>query len=253
MIVFYYDKTFEGLLTAIFDAYSRKTFPDRLLKEGDVEPLFMKERHDVITQESNAARVWAALEKKVSKITCNMITYTWLSELDESDQLLMRYIRKTFDSKESIEMNFGDPDVLQLHQIAKKVSHEKHYLVQFVRFQKAADDIFFAPVFPMYNALPLTINHFADRFADQKWVIYDIKRKYGFYYDLKTVTEITLDNNDNFLDGKLDEKLMAEDEKLFQELWKGYFKSMAIKERINPKLHRQHMPKRFWKLLTEKQ
>ena len=67
------------------------------------------------------------------------------------------------------------------------------------------------------------------------------------------MVEITLDNDEHLLGGKLDEKLMAEDEKLFQELWKGYFKSMTIKERINPKLHRQHMPKRFWKYLTEKQ
>ena len=28
MIIFVYDKTFEGLLTAVFDAYSRRTFPD---------------------------------------------------------------------------------------------------------------------------------------------------------------------------------------------------------------------------------
>lgn len=253
MTVFYYDKTFEGLLTAVFDAYSRKTFPDRLLAEGEIEPMFTSERYTVITQEKSATRVWVALQKKASKITCNMITYVWLSELEGSDELIMRYIRKIFDNKDSIEMNFGDPDVLQLHQIAKKVSHEKHYLVQFVRFQKAADDIFFAPVSPQYNALPLAINHFADRFSDQKWIIYDLKRKYGFYYDLHTVTEMTLDNNDNFLDGKLDEKLMAEDEKLFQELWKGYFKALTIKERINLKLQRQHMPKRFWKLLTEKQ
>lgn len=253
MVVFYYDKTFEGLLTAIFDAYSRKIFPEKLLKEGDIEPMFTDERYTVITQEKNASRVWAALEKKLSKIACNMLTHVWLSEEEGSDDLLFRYIRKTLDSKESIEMNFGDQDVLNVHKTARRVSHERHYLVMFVRFQKAADDIYFAPVSPVCNALPLAINHFADRFSDQKWVIYDIKRNYGFYYDLHSVTEITLDNMDNFLEGKLDEKLMAEDEKLFQELWKGYFKSMTIKERINLKLQRQHMPKRFWKLLTEKQ
>lgn len=253
MIVFYYDKTFEGLLTALFDAYSRKVFPDKLLAKGEIEPMFTEERHTVITQEENASRVWTALQNKISKLACNMLTHVWLSEIEGSDELLFRYIRKAFDTKESIEMNFGDQDVLNTHQLARKVSHESHYLKQFVRFQKAADDIFFAPVSPIYNALPLAINHFADRFSDQKWVIYDIKRNYGFYYDLQSVTEITLDNTDSFLDGKLDEKLMAEDEKLFQDLWKGYFKAMTIKERINLKLQRQHMPKRFWKLLTEKQ
>ena len=35
MIIFVYDKTFEGLLTAVFDAYSRRTFPDLLVTEGE--------------------------------------------------------------------------------------------------------------------------------------------------------------------------------------------------------------------------
>ena len=254
MLVFFYDRTFEGLLTAVFDAYNRKTFPDLILANGSIAPMFMEDSYTVLTQEDKATRVWAALEKKMNKQACNMLTHAWLSEEEGSENLLFRYIRKTIDSKMSIETNFGDDDVLQIHQLARKVSHEGHYLRMFVRFQKAADDIFFAPISPIYNALPLAIEHFADRFSDQKWVIYDLKRKYGYYYDLKTVVEITLEGDANhLLTGKLDENLMAEDEKFFQELWKGYFKSMTIKERINPKLHRQHMPKRFWKYLTEKQ
>lgn len=253
MLVFFYDKTFEGLLTAVFDAYSRKTFPDKLLGEGEIAPLFMQDSYTVLTQESKSVRVWTALENKLSKTACNMITYAWLSELEGCDDLLFRYICKAIDSKVSIETNFGDADVLELHQIARKVSHEGHYLEMFVRFQKAADDIFFAPVAPVYNALPIIINHFTDRFADQRWVIYDTKRRYGYFYDLNTTSEITLEDDNHLLSRKLDENLMAEDEKLFQELWKGYFKSMTIKERINLKLQRQHMPKRFWKYLTEKQ
>jgi len=253
MIIFHYDKTFEGLLTAVFDAYNRKTFPDRLLEEDELEPLFVDESYTVLTQTDKASRVWKALEKKLQRTTRNMLTHVWLSELPASDELIFRYIRKTFDSKQSIEMNFADDDVLQMRNVAQKVDREKHRMIEYVRFQKAADDIFFAPVSPDHNCLPLTMEHFKDRFADQKWIIYDIKRNYGFYYDLKTVTEMTLDSTNLFPEGKLDEELMAKDEKLFQELWKGYFKSMTIKERINLKLQRQHLPKRYWKYLTEKQ
>jgi probable DNA metabolism protein len=142
---------------------------------------------------------------------------------------------------------------LEAEKIARKVSHESLYIKQFVRFQKAADGLFFAPVRPIYNALPLAIDHFTDRFADQQWVIYDLRRKYGYYYDLHTTQEITFLDDDHLLHGKLDESLMAEDEKLFQDLWKGYFKALTIKERLNPRLHRQHLPVRFWQDLTEKQ
>jgi len=253
MIVFRYDRTFAGLLTAIFEAYSRKTFPDRLLSEKDIEPLFTQECHTIISSEEKAKRVWKALQQKLPKLACNMLMYVWLSELEGSDELLYRYICKTFDHTHSIALNFGDADVLEVEKISRKVGHEALYIKQFVRFQKAADDIFFAPIRPIYNALPLAVNHFTDRFADQQWVIYDLRRKYGYYYDLHETREITFTDEDHSLREKLDESLMAEDEKLFQELWKGYFKSLTIKERINPRLQRQHMPARFWRYLTEKQ
>lgn len=253
MLVFFYDKTFEGLLSVVFDAFTKRAFPDKLVENGKLAPLFMDESHTVITQEVKSIRVWTALVKKMSKQACNMLTYAWLSEIEGSDELIFRYIRKMFDSNVSIETNFGDKDVLEIKQIARKVSREGHYLKEFIRFQKAADEIFVAIISPLHNALPLVIRHFKDRFADQKWVIYDLKRKYGYYYDLNNVEEITLESDDHILSGKLDQSLMAEDEKLFQDLWRGYFKALTIKERINLKLQRQHMPKRFWKYLTEKQ
>ena len=56
MNVYIYDKTFDGLLTAVFDAYFRKTFPDFLLSEGDALPLFYDELHTVVTDEEKALR-----------------------------------------------------------------------------------------------------------------------------------------------------------------------------------------------------
>jgi probable DNA metabolism protein len=44
-----------------------------------------------------------------------------------------------------------------------------------------------------------------------------------------------------------------EKESLYQELWKQYFDSVDIKARRNMKLHIQHVPKRYWKYLVEKQ
>ena len=251
--VFFYDKTFEGLLSAVFDAFSLKLFPEKLLQAGDIAPMFTDTTHTVATNEKNADRVWKGLQKKLNKKACNMLTHVWLSELKGSDELLFRYICKTFATNRKIQFNFGDADILEVERIARKVAHEAHYLKMFVRFQKAADQIFFAPVRPQFNALPLAIAHFTDRFADQQWVIYDLRRNYGYYYDLHATQEITFTDDDHLLSGKLDESLMAADEKLFQDLWISYFRALTIKERINPRLHKKNMPVRFWPLLTEKQ
>ena len=52
MTVFVYDKTFEGLLTAVFDAYSRRSFPDLLLAEGEPFPLFYDEAVTICTDDA---------------------------------------------------------------------------------------------------------------------------------------------------------------------------------------------------------
>ncbi len=254
MVVFTYDKTFDGLLTAVFDAYYRRTFPDALIKEGEIPPLFCEEMHEVVTDEEKSQRVWKGLEKKLSKSALSSLTVTWLSELPEVDLLLFNYIRKAIDAPQSIELNFGDPDVLQLSKIWKQVSNERLRIVQFLRFQKTTDETYFAPIEPIYNVLPLTLPHLKDRYANQKWLIYDLKREYGYYYDMKETIEVRFEEKEkHLLTGLLSEELMDKDELLFQQLWKTYFKSIAIKERINPRLHKQHLPVRFWKYLTEKQ
>ena len=62
-------------------------------------------------------------------------------------------------------------------------------------------------------------------------MLYDLKREYGYYYDLKEATEVRFEEKEaHLLSGLLGEELMDADEKLFQQMWKTYFKSIAIKE-----------------------
>lgn len=256
MTIFIFDNTFEGLLTSVFEAYSRRTFPDALLPEGEPLPLFHEEVFTVITEEEKAKRVWRGLQKKLSSGALSCLAQCWLAEEAETPMLLFRYIRKAIDAPRSIETNFADPDVLEFSRMWKRMDWERLRMLQFIRFQKAADGTFFAAVEPEKNALPLAIDHFKDRFADQPWLIYDIKRAYGFYYDLKEVRQVTFEEGSregHLVTGMLDESLMDKDEKLFQQLWKTYFKAICIKERLNPRKHKQDMPVRYWKHMTEKQ
>ena len=256
MSIFVFDNTFEGLLTSVFEAYSRRVFPDALFPEGEPLPLFHDEVFTVITEEEKAKRVWRGLQKKLSSGALSCLAQCWLAEEAETPMLLFRYIRKAIDAPRSIETNFADPDVLEFSRMWKRVDWERLRMLQFIRFQKAADGTFFAAVEPEKNALPLAIDHFKDRFADQPWLIYDIKRAYGFYYDLKEVRQVTFEEGSregHLVTGMLDESLMDKDEKLFQQLWKTYFKAICIKERLNPRKHKQDMPVRYWKHMTEKQ
>lgn len=253
MIVFTFDNTFEGLLSCIFFAYEQKKFPDLILTESDQKPLFIEEQFYVVTEKEKSTRVWKAVEKKVSRFAQNMMTSVWLSELPESTPLLFRYMCKNIDHPQGIEMNFGDEDVLQVKNIAQKVGNDARRLIQFIRFQKTADDIWFAAVSPRFNVLSLIAPHFKARYAGQPWIIYDTIRNIGLYYDKETIQEISFSSEDlsTLTSGKLHDEKLSEDEVFFQDMWKAYFQSITIKERINLKLQRQHMPRRYWKYLPE--
>ena len=98
------------------------------------------------------------------------------------------------------------PQVAGGTQLAKKVSQEAHRLNQFLRFQKAADGTYFAAVEPLYDVLSLSVRYLRDRFADQVWLVYDLKREYGYYYDGKEVREVRFEHPAAHLQtGKLDE------------------------------------------------
>ena len=256
MMVYIFDGTMDGLLTAVFDAFAMHEQPETLLTEGETLPLFCERTQTVHTDEEKARRVWTGLEKKLSREAMKLISVSWLSELKELNGHLFRYICKVFTAGKGIERHFADPDVLAVTNIARKVLHEQLRMKQFIRFQKAKDGTYLGVVSPDHNVLPLIIDHFQDRFNDQPWLIYDAKRHYGFNYDGKTVIRITFEDEAavpfNLANGKLDESVISSDDQLLQDLWRTYFKAICIRERMNPRKQLNDMPRRYWKYMTEK-
>ncbi|MEE4198222.1 MAG: TIGR03915 family putative DNA repair protein [Bacteroidales bacterium] len=254
MNLFIYDQTFEGLLTAIYDALELNVKPDRIVGANNFQDDLFAAKYEVITDTGKFDALWNEIKRKSSGQNCQRIFKAFLSELPGIEILIYNYIQRIIESEANVELDFGDDVVLKINTIQKKVGRESHRVLMFVRFQKTIDDIFYASFDPKYNVIPLTVNHFKSRFADQKWVIFDTRRKYGYYYDLQTVREVTIGKNKvNDQTGKVDPEILHVSEKLFQKLWKNYYDSITIKERKNLKVHMQFLPKRFWKFLPEKE
>ncbi|HAD80803.1 MAG TPA: hypothetical protein DCF99_17570 [Flavobacteriaceae bacterium] len=133
----------------------------------------------------------------------------------------------------------------------RSVHREKHHHEAFIRFEKINQDLFFAKTDPKYNVLPLIINHFRKRYADQNWIIYDTIRKYGIYYEKSSGNVQQIQLNFTPKSSTTPTEWIDVNENLYQELWKSYFNSTTIEARKNSKLQIQMMPKRFWKHLTE--
>ena len=252
MFHYSYDGSFEGLLSVIFEIYERKGWPDKILAEQRVQPNLFVEPIQVITDQVKADRVWTGLLRRISPEAGTQLFKAFLSELPEIEMIIYQYIKLAFDSPVNIEENYAADCVRLVAQINKQVFRESHRMEAFVRFQKTADNLFFAGIEPGFNVIPLLQKHFALRYADQRWLIYDIKRHYGIYYNLNQVITVELNQATINKAGQLPAAILDEFETDYQDLWQLYFNSVNIPERKNTRLHLRHIPKRYWKYLSEK-
>ncbi|WP_276166644.1 TIGR03915 family putative DNA repair protein [Zobellia alginiliquefaciens] len=246
-----YDGSFNGFLTAIFVAFDEKAQVVDIQKNSSSQSGLFSETETIFTQMDKAKRVWNGIHKK-SHNAIKDIYFAYLSETKGIELLLYRYIRKMFASASSISSDYSDSTVLKISQLARSVGREKHRMEAFVRFQLTKDNIYFSNIEPDFDVLPLITKHFRSRYADQQWLIYDVKRKYGIFYDMNQVEIITLELEAAYTNSLKKSVHFGEEEYNYQDLWNNYFKSTNIKFRINLKLHQQHVPKRYWKYLSEK-
>lgn len=252
MVAFIYDHTWSGFLTAIFEVYERAEKSVNITTAQRYLPDVFGSSINVITDDVKAKRIWTGLSGRISAQALKKLYACYLSELPDIENTLYAYIRLVFTMRQSPEHAYADANVLKVSQVDKMVHREKHRMEAFVRFQLTKDNLYYAGIEPNFNVLPLILNHFQKRYADQRWLIYDLKRDYGIYYNLDKVEEVTLSFTENVNLSNQNNLLFHEDEPLYQTLWKDYFKHVNIKERKNNKLHLQHVPKRYWKHLTEK-
>ena len=251
-MIYVFDGSLEGLLTAVFEWFERKPGEVTLQTKENYQPAIFIETLQITNNRAKADRVWQGLQKRLAKQWMRKLYCAYLSDQPEIYNSIFHFTCYIFKSGIGAEKNYGNEYVLAISKIARSVEREKHRMEAFIRFQLIADGIFYCGIDPDFNVLPLIVNHFKNRYADQQWIIYDLKRQYGLFYDLYTVEEITLDANIGKLKQPKSDQLNDKEE-LYASLWKNYFKSTNIESRKNTKLHVQHVPKRYWKYLTEKQ
>ena len=253
MTTLLYDGSFEGLLTAVFEVFEYKfSSPKIISKQNYSSENMFAEIHEVFTSKEKSERVLTKLELNVGKQGISQLLKVYFSEREDLEVLILDAIQKSLKNPlVNILQNFADENILEIAKINKSINREIHRMHAFVRFEKLKDEVYFSKIEPDFNVLPLIVKHFKDRYQDQKWMIFDLKRHYGIFYDLKTVEFFYPENDQVYQFKKIDE-LLHEEEIQYQKLWQRYFFKTNIPERKNLKLHYQHVPKRYWKYLTEK-
>lgn len=249
MCYYYYDKTFLGFLSLVYEIFRNKIWDVVVLGENE-NSLFSGEL--IVTNLENANKVYNKLLKTIGKTNVNDMYYTFLSEESGIEVVLINYIRLGLKYKYAVSKHLT-PEVLKVEKLSKKVSHEAHKFLGLLRFRRLLDDTYLAIIDPNHDILSIILPHFTDRFADQNFVIYDEKRKKAILYDcsLKEARIKKIYDFDERLFDLRNFELMHKEEKEYISLWKKYFESIAIEDRKNEKLQKSHMSGKYWKNLVE--
>ena len=244
MLTYIYDGSFEGILTAVFEAFSRKQVPDAILSEHGLQQDITSSYIFIDTDCAKSDRVYNSIWRNISEDALKNCYHAFLSEDPQAGTLIYRYLKLGWRMGSRVDLHLSDNTVFNMMSINRRLEFEVHRLTGFVRFRQVEGGIFYSTISPDNNVVELLAPHFAERLSDQPWIIHDIKREIAALYNTKTwiVSEFSAD----------DIPLSTEDEKLYSVLWKQFFKTLSIPSRENPKLQRQLMPRRYWDHLTEK-
>lgn len=244
MLAYVYDGTFEGLLTAIYDAYYRRQHPDCILSQKQMQYNICYEYIYVATDNTKSNKVYNSIEQKISPDALCNVYNVFLSEADDAGTIIFEYLKLGWRLGKSVEMHLADERVHKVNKISLNVEHEKHKFTGFVRFTLTEEGVYYASIEPLNNIVVLLAPHFAERMSDVQWMIHDVKRGAAVVYNGK---EWALADT-----GVQPAPDIADKDPRYQTLWKEFFNSIAVQGRINPKLQKSLMPIRYWRYLPEK-
>lgn len=250
-----YDSSFDGFLSAVFEIYRQR------LDVGDIVPLRSYASRDsqtmdlfmqpfrIETNPESARRLRRAIVNAASEDVLNLLEAAFRSEESGVEMKILAYLRKLFAGLDS---NYGkNPsslEMLPLLAIAKSVRREAGNMLGMVRFNRAPDGTYVSEIEPKYDVLEMIVGHFRGRFPNGRWAIVDVMRGYGALYDGRRVQFVSISDPTRI------SRMIAEHAPpdAFTQMWKSYYDSMAIKERLNPRLLKQCLPVRYWRHLPER-
>lgn len=265
-----YDGSFEGFLSCIYQHYYNEKAAG-IFPRDSYQCSMIKPWHWVETRPEQSAKVYDAIEAKISPKALKRVYYIFLSNKVDKENIALRYLILGFRLGGKVDMLHSNSIVFDAQQLAHKVALEAHRFGGLVRFSvlapresgsdlglmmKSPDlkpslspdidiELLYSNIEPDHDILELIGDHFADRFKGNPFIIHDTKRNKALY-----------SAGGNWQIALLDKGALpgpSAKENLFKSMWKDYFDAIAIKERINPKCQRRMMPVRYWDKLTEMQ
>lgn len=257
-IIYVCEDSLTGIFSGIYEVWKRKmTAEEAGLEVGDsferrlfCEYIFCK------AEERKALAVIRMIQKNLGADVYEKISYALLSADRRKAEMVFRAMleAKKLSRKDRLMEHLGNEAVRAVFGMYRQVANEAHHYKGFVRFRELKNKTLFAKIEPKHAVLPRIAEHFADRFPQENWVIYDkthevflIHEKGKRYYFLQQYMCMKGDSGSaqNITGG------FSEEEMDYEALWKGFVQSISVAERENRALQNQNLPLRFRTNLVE--
>lgn len=257
-IIYVCEDSLTGIFSGIYEVWKRKmTAEEAGLEVGDsferrlfCEYIFCK------AEERKALAVIRMIQKNLGVDVYEKISYALLSADRRKAEMVFRAMleAKKLSRKDRLMEHWGNEAVRAVFGMYRQVANEAHHYKGFVRFRELKNKTLFAKIEPKHAVLPCIAEHFADRFPQENWIIYDkthevflIHEKGKRYYFLQQYMCMKGDSGSaqNIAGG------FSEEEMDYEALWKGFVQSISVAERENRALQNQNLPLRFRTNLVE--
>lgn len=257
-IIYVCEDSLTGIFSGIYEVWKRKmTAEEAGLEVGDsferrlfCEYIFCK------AEERKALAVIRMIQKNLGADVYEKISYALLSADRRKAEMVFRAMleAKKLSRKDRLMEHLGNEAVRAVFGMYRQVANEAHHYKGFVRFRELKNKTLFAKIEPKHAVLQCIAEHFADRFPQENWVIYDkthevflIHEKGKRYYFLQQYMCMKGDSGSaqNITGG------FSEEEMDYEALWKEFVQSISVAERENRALQNQNLPLRFRTNLVE--
>lgn len=257
-IIYVCEDSLTGIFSGIYEVWKIKmTAEEAGLEVGDsferrlfCEYIFCK------AEERKALAVIRMIQKNLGADVYEKISYALLSADRRKAEMVFRAMleAKKLSRKDRLMEHLGNEAVRAVFGMYRQVANEAHHYKGFVRFRELKNKTLFAKIEPKHAVLPCIAEHFADRFPQENWVIYDkthevflIHEKGKRYYFLQQYMCMKGDSGSaqNITGG------FSEEEMDYEALWKEFVQSISVAERENRALQNQNLPLRFRTNLVE--
>lgn len=249
MTVYRCEDSLESIFTAIYLSYEEsREAEDTYLALHD-DPVLFAEDVEVKADTVKTLKVMRTLKRRFGEDDYLSVCMALASPDPEKAQAVYRTVAKGLDercARGHLFDSLWDDNVLKTFSLARSVSREIGHLNGFLRFEELENGILYGKIGPKSNALTFLMPHFADRLPVENFVIHD---------DIRGIFGVHPAGGQWYVlsgeEGAEPELCLSEQERQYQELFRHFCRTIAIKERRNPELQRNMVPLRFQEYMVE--